>query len=129
MTATSRHFSDAELRCTCGCGVNGMQQGTVDRLQRVRDQVGVPLVVSSGYRCPTHNAAVSHTGTTGPHTTGHAVDLAVRGPLAVRVLAVALQAGFCGVGVSQRGAYAGRFLHLDDCPAGPACPRPAVWSY
>lgn len=104
----------------------------VAKLDRFREVVGVPLLVVSGYRCPAHNAAVSSTGASGPHTTGRAVDLAASGGPAFNLLRLALShpaVSFSGVGVKQHGLHAGRFVHLDDLPAAPGRPRPTVWSY
>lgn len=92
------------------------------RIQMLRDAYGKPLGVSSAARCPTHNAKVSKTGLTGPHTTGRAVDLSVDRADAYRVLALALSMGFTGIGVQQKGD--GRFIHLDDLPGANR-----LWSY
>jgi zinc D-Ala-D-Ala carboxypeptidase len=119
-------FRKSEFACK-HCGENRMDKGFVDRLDTLRAVYGKPLVVSSGYRCPTHNMAVSSTGPDGPHTTGRAVDLRVRGADAYQLLQLALHAGFSGVGIQQKGAS--RFLHLDDLPNSPTRPRPTVWSY
>ncbi len=100
-----------------------MQSAFVDRLDELRDRLEFPLRVSSGYRCPAHNARVSSTGLTGPHTTGLAADLAVERWAAYEVLRVALEMRFQGIGVAQKGAA--RFIHLDDVIDG----RPTVWSY
>lgn len=118
-----RHFTMKEFSCRC-CGQNHIEETFVDKLDELRDRVGFPLVVTSAYRCPSHNARVSSTGTTGPHTTGRAVDLAVDRGRAYEVLRVAFSMGFTGIGVNQRGS--GRFIHLDDLMDGP---RPTVWSY
>ena len=87
------------------------------------------LAVSSGYRTPDYNAAVSSTGTDGPHTTGRAVDVRVRGADALELVQIANEFGFTGIGISQRGDQASRFVHLDDLENGESCPRPWIWSY
>lgn len=117
------NFTSDELRCRCGCGQVAMDAGFMDQLQGLRDLLQFPLPVTSGYRCPAHNARVSSTGPTGPHTTGKAADLAVERARAHRLLCVAPQM-FSGVGVQQKGT--GRFIHLDTL-IGPG--RPTVWSY
>ena len=94
----------------------------MDKLESIRIEYGLPMRVTSGYRSPEYNSKVSHTGRTGPHTTGMAVDIAVSGKDAHRLLCVALAHGITGVGVSQNGA--GRFLHFDT-----ARETPAIWSY
>jgi hypothetical protein len=43
------------------------------------------------------------------------------------VLRAALNAGFTGIGVKQKGK--GRFIHLDDIEDSGDRPRPWVWSY
>jgi zinc D-Ala-D-Ala carboxypeptidase len=40
---------------------------------------------------------------------------------------LALEQGFTGIGVSQKGAI--RFIHVDDLPDAPGQPRPTIWSY
>jgi hypothetical protein len=43
------------------------------------------------------------------------------------VLKLALEAGFTGIGVAQKGS--GRFMHLDDLLNDEGQPRPTIWSY
>ena len=117
------HFPDSELACKCGCGMLP-QQAFMDKIESLRVSLGFPLPVTSAARCPKHNANVSGTGPTGPHTTGRAIDLQVQGQRAYLVLSAALAMGFTGIGIAQKGGT--RFIHLDDL-AGPT--RPNVWSY
>ncbi len=119
-------FTEDEMRCK-GSGEILMNARFMDRLQSLRDDYGRPMIISSGYRSPEYNAKVSHTGRTGPHTTGRAVDIAIRGEDAYMLLGTALRHGFAGIGLNQRGA--GRFLHLDDLPQADNRPRPWVWTY
>ncbi|WP_295802155.1 D-Ala-D-Ala carboxypeptidase family metallohydrolase [uncultured Microbulbifer sp.] len=117
------YFSNDELKCSC-CGENKFNDNTLRRLIAVREQVG-PMVISSGFRCEAYNTAKGYTQT---HATGQAVDVRIAGGDALRVVGMAIRAGFTGVGVSQKGDWAGRFIHLDDLTADQA-PRPAMWSY
>ena len=71
-------FSQAEFACHC-CGACEMQPEFMGALQALRDALGFAMPVSSGYRCPAHNCAVSSTGEDGPHTTGLAADIAIAG--------------------------------------------------
>jgi len=121
-------FKPEEFACK-HCGENKIQVGFVDKLDALRKTYGAPIVISSGYRCPEYNATVSSTGTNGPHTTGRAVDIAVSGAEAFKLMELALASGeFNGVGVNQKGNHAGRFIHLDDLDPA-SHPRPGVWSY
>lgn len=123
--STVRYFTSEEMACSC-CGVERMDGDFMHALDDVRRDLNKPLLVSSGYRCAAHNAAVSTTGPHGPHTTGRAVDVLVYGKDAYEVLSLALVHRFTGIGVSQRGPHGSRFLHLDmvDEPG-----RPWIWSY
>ena len=124
---TWTNFSFDEFKCK-HCGENKMDPRFIDKLQALRDRVGLPLVISSGYRCPEHNNNVSTTGPNGPHTTGRACDIAVSRQAAYMVLVEAIKLGsFTGIGVNQKGG--GRFLHLDDLKEPEHAPRPTVWSY
>lgn len=120
------HFSAAELACQCGCGMLP-QQSFMDEVERLRVALGFAMPVTSGARCPAHNAKVSGTGRTGPHTTGRAIDVALSHERAYACVHVAMGMGFTGIGVNQRGNA--RFVHLDDLPNLPGQPRPTIWSY
>ena len=115
------NFAPDEFACQCGCGRADMDATFMRKLQMVRDEFG-PMQISSGYRCPAHNAKVSSTGATGPHTTGKAAD--------IRLIVLAAKNLFPGIGVSQRGSHSSRFIHLDQLEPGEANgARPWVWSY
>lgn len=119
------YFKPHEQECK-HCGLNKVEQGFLDKLNKIRHEAGFPFVVSSFYRCPEHNKAVSSTGATGPHTTGRAVDIRIHGEQALWVVENARKFGFTGVGINQKGAVKGRFIHLDDLDV---VPRPWLWSY
>ena len=118
-----RYFSFDEFTCKCGCGDNLMDASFIDKLDDLRHNLGFPLIVSSGYRCPDYNDKISNTGRTGPHTTGRAVDLGAGHSYAIEILAMGYKAGFRGFGVSQKGKH--RFIHLDDLPRSFL----TIWSY
>lgn len=107
------------------CGREGMDAAFMARLEALRAELGRPLPVTSGYRCPEHDRAI---GGAGVHPQGHAADLAVAGADAVRLVRAALELGFTGIGLHQKGPLAARFVHLDDLSGGPH-PRPRLWTY
>jgi zinc D-Ala-D-Ala carboxypeptidase len=121
-----RYFTDAEFACK-HCGQNRMDRAFLSMVDELRHRCGFPLPITSGFRCPTHNAAVSSTGPAGPHTTGRAVDIGVSRHRAYDVLRHAMAMGFTGIGVQQKGAA--RFIHLDMLQEPQHAPRPSVWSY
>lgn len=122
----TRNFTDAELECRCGCGALP-PRGFQIRLQALRERYGRPMPLSSAARCPDHNLAVSKTGRDGPHTKG-AVDVLVAGKDAFDLVECALRLSWTGVGISQKGSWERRFIHLDALQPLEA-PRPRVWSY
>lgn len=99
----------------------------MEKLEKLRVKVDFPMVLTSAYRCPEHNANVSTTGRTGAHTQGKAVDVKVSEDRAFTLLKHALALGFHGIGISQKGEYATRFIHLDIADLGER--RPRVWTY
>lgn len=121
------NFTPAEMACK-GSGRLLIVPEFMDRLQRLRDVYGRRMPVTSGYRSPEYNSAVSRTGRDGPHTHGRAVDVAVSGGDALALVELALAYGMTGIGIAQHGPHAGRFIHLDDL-GPPAAPRPMIWSY
>lgn len=126
---TIKHFSKQEFACKCGtCGSDGSEMNLdfVAKLNFFRESLGVPFKVTSGYRCPFYNNQVSSTGENGPHTTGHAADIHLVGADVLRLMRLLPGSGITGVGLNQKGPYAGRFIHLDDIESGP---RPWVWTY
>jgi zinc D-Ala-D-Ala carboxypeptidase len=126
MTWRWPNFRREELQCRCGCGCFVYSDEFMDSLQALRNEFAAPMTISSGTRCPDHNCKVSHTGPEGPHTKG-AVDIAVAGHQALKLVVLALKHGFTGIGVNQKGSA--RFIHLDRLPNAPGQPRPHCWSY
>ena len=73
MANDTKNFKVSEFACKC-CGENNIDQRILDMAQALRDELGVPIRVNSGYRCEVHNARVG--GAKGSyHTKGLAADL------------------------------------------------------
>jgi uncharacterized protein YcbK (DUF882 family) len=117
------NFTPDEFRCKHSGRIQ-MHPEFMARLQRLRTAFGKPMVITSGYRDATHPAE-RNKAEPGAHTHGRAADVAVQGADAVRFVALAIEYGFTGIGVSQKGT--GRFIHVDDL--APPWPRPTIWSY
>lgn len=97
-------------------------------LERVRAEATCPLRISSWYRSPDHPVE-RRKARPGAHSTGLAVDVLCHGEQAGRILRAALNSGVKGVGISQRGPRASRYIHLDIAPGDDYRPRPHIWSY
>jgi uncharacterized protein YcbK (DUF882 family) len=126
----SPHFNTDELRCKCGrCDFPGMDGLFMDKIEHMRTVMDRPFVVTSAYRCSTHNQSVSSTGPRGPHTTGRAMDIALFGQDAYDLTELSMRLGITGLGFKQHGSRGRRFIHLDDLTEAEGFPRPRVWSY
>lgn len=68
------HFSLREFECRC-CGAVKISPDLVDLLERLRDVLARPIVVTSGYRCAAHNEEVGG-ATKSYHLLGRAADIA-----------------------------------------------------
>lgn len=116
------NFSAKEFDCT-HCGKNEMRADFMERLQALRNAYGKPMRITSGFRCAEHPIEAKK-AKPGSHASGCACDIGIDGPDAHQLLSIALQLGFTGIGVQQKGS--GRFIHLDTLKSGL---RPTVWSY
>jgi uncharacterized protein YcbK (DUF882 family) len=117
-----------ELTCKCGCGGCNMNTDFMIKLEKIRDewyrQSNRVLKVSSGYRCKSHNRAVSKFASkdgSGPHTFGKAVDITISGRDS-KILYKIAKKHMTGIGISRN------YIHLDSLTSAEA-PRPTVWRY
>lgn len=116
------NFTKEEFDCR-ETGTNEMRDSFLVMLQQLRDELGEPIKITSGYRDPRHSVEASKEAP-GVHTRGLACDIACDGQQAYEIMRLALRLGFTGIGVKQSGH--GRFIHLDTFTGSP---RPNVWSY
>ena len=124
-----KHFKLSEFWCRCGECVptNLMMPDFLDGLDAIRDELGEPMVVTSGYRCPLHPIEARKLAP-GPHQTGLAANIAGHGAMARRLVYLAIAPGY-SVGLMQKGDIAGRYIHIDACEPAPGRPRPWIWTY
>jgi len=101
------NFHLKEFACHCGkCATVLISPTQVVNLQRLRNAVGRPITITSGYRCAKHNAAVG--GVAGSqHPLGTACDIKVAGLTPAQVAEAAEKIGFDGIGIYRT------FVHLD----------------
>lgn len=121
-------FSPSEMACR-GDGSLKIDEAFMDKLQTLREVVGFPLFVNSGYRSEAYNATLTDSVAHDAHTQGCAVDLGVMGSQAFVVLRAAMQIGFTGIGMAQKGEPSKRYVHLDTALPSETAPRPWVWTY
>ena len=106
-----------------------VETGFLDKLEQLRAAVDRPLIITSGYRTPEHNRLEPDHTSDGSHTLALAADIKVYGAHALELVAAALELGFTGIGISQNGDQAARFIHVDTAPDRDQAPRPWIWSY
>lgn len=102
-TALTKNFTRDEFQCQCKkCEAQMIDTELVEKLQRIRDVLGVPLKITSGYRCIVHNASKAVGGSrTSKHLYGFAADWRTMNrtvtPVALGIIAQAV--GFGGIGI------------------------------
>lgn len=120
----SKYFSDYEFKCKCGCGLYIKNDALLQRLDTLREAAGVPLLVTSGTRCPGWNLKVGGKPSSA-HLGGEAADITtlnagVFETIKLFYLAVTA-AGFNRVGVDLKKF----FIHVDVSKTLP----PGFWVY
>ena len=75
----SRNFNRAEFKCKCSkCDYDTVDVELITVLQSIRDHFSAPVKVTSGNRCPEHNAYVGGSKNS-YHIRGRAADIDVQG--------------------------------------------------
>lgn len=107
----TEHFNLREFQCKCGCGTLKISSRLIAMLEALRQELKVPFVITSGYRCPTHNANVGGDKNSF-HMQGLACDIICPQGYSVEEFArICLDHGF------SVGAYhAQSFVHVDVRP-------------
>lgn len=104
------NFSPQELACR-GTGRLMVVPAAMDKLQALRDRLGKPLIINSGYRSPEHNRAVG--GAKGSkHMEGIAFDVSMSNHDPVTFIEAAKAVGFRAIGTYPRQ----NFVHVDARP-------------
>lgn len=71
----SKFFKSKEFECKCGkCEEQFVSEGLLEKLDKVREEFGKPVIVTSGYRCPAHNEAIGGAKNSS-HVNGLAADI------------------------------------------------------
>ena len=126
MTGFAPNFTLEELTRSATARARGLDNTptgeTLERLkrlswglQRVRNAMGRPLTINSGYRSPAVNKAVGGASRSS-HMSGGAADISVRDMTAAQVRKLvqeAVNAGFTGFGFGTNQAGVATFLHVD----------------
>ena len=110
------NFTDDELKCQC-CGDLRFDHAFRIKLNVARRIAGIPFVVSSGYRCPTHNEAVG--SKTQNHEKGLAVDIkCLDSARRFKIVKALIEVNVLGIGIYED------FIHGDINRV-----TPRIWLY
>ena len=111
----SKNFSKLEVQCPCSCGANKISSVLIEKLQKVRNIIGTPILITSGVRCEFYNASIKASMNSShipdDHGIGNAVDIACTNSKDRYELVELAQKFFKRIGISG-GSYGG-FIHLD----------------
>lgn len=105
-----KYFSLCEFACHhCGqLPEGGMNPVLLQKLDKLRERLGRPVIVSSGYRCPVHNRNVGGVYNS-QHVQGTAADIYCPGVSVEALADMAAEIGFDGIGRY----YNQGFVHVD----------------
>ena len=111
----SKNFSKLEVMCPCSCGADKISSVLIEKLQKVRNIIGRPIIITSGVRCEFDNASIKASMNSShipdDHGIGHAVDIACLNSKDRYELVEVAQKFFKRIGIS--GGQYGGFVHLD----------------
>ena len=103
----TENFNLKEFECPC-CHTVLLHPLLVWKLQKLRDEWGLPLIINSGYRCEVHNREVGGV-IRSLHKVGQAADVRVPASEQERFRDLALSCGF-----SRAISYGNRhFIHIE----------------
>ena len=106
----SKNFKVHEIACKDGSGELLFDYELINKLQRLRDTLGKPIIVCSAYRTPAYNKKCGGAPKS-QHLLGKAADIKIAGMHPLDVAFVAQKMGFTGIGVyTHDGNY---FTHVD----------------
>lgn len=92
-----KYFKEKEFLCKCGCGkgtFDDMNPKLLKMLDELRGKAGIPIVLSSAFRCSKHNKKVGGV-TNSSHVKGMAVDMkCYDGRTRFKILKAAFEVGF-----------------------------------
>lgn len=109
-TQLTKHFNITEFHCKgtrCGCKDTLHDPALSAYLQKIREHFGKPLYITSGYRCPKHNAETANAASNSRHTKGQAADFYIPDVKPAEIAKFAESIGVLGIGLYDS------FVHID----------------
>lgn len=112
----TKDFHSREMTCGCGvCSEQSINSGALQALQKLRDAYGLPITITSAYRCARYQEILRNRGYEtakgiSSHEMGIAFDITASDMPKLSALAPTY---FANIGTSPR------FLHVDARTGGP----------
>lgn len=117
----SPHFKWRELECKCrrACGLNGgkarwIQPQAIEKLEVMRELLGLPMRINSASRCGLHNQDVRGSALSTHRSSSTRASCAFDVAITMdkdKIIEAAIEAGFKGIGINYR-----TFVHVDNRP-------------
>lgn len=116
----TNYFERSEFECKCGCGRNEISKELIIKLNQARHEAKTPFVITSGYRCPSHNKSIGSLPSSS-HPKGLAVDIkAENSNHRMQIIKGLIGSGFSRIGISKK------FIHAD---IDKSKPQQLAWVY
>lgn len=117
----SKYFSPAEFkRCTPSCSIKDMDPDFLELLDQIREDAGIPLVLTCAYRSKAWELEKGRSGNSA-HTRGLAVDIRCNTSAnRYAIIDAALANNVRRIGVGKT------FVHID---ADTSLPQDVFWDY
>ena len=117
----AKYFHPSEFKaCVPSCSISDMDAAFLEKLDRIRESAGIPLVLNSAYRSPAWEHKQGRSGNSA-HTRGLAVDIRCRTTAnRYKIVLAALACGVSRIGVAKT------YIHLD---VDRSLPQNVIWDY
>ena len=118
---TSKYFNEKEFqKCTPSCSLQDMDQTFISWLDKLREEIDIPLVINCAFRSKAWDKSKGRSGNSA-HTRGLAVDIrCYDSHTRWLIITTALRLG------CKRIAYTGSFVHID---LDSSLPQEVIWNY
>lgn len=120
-----RYFKQEEFACRCGGTTPGCKGVHIDvdfadMMDRLRHAAQIPIIITSGYRCPSYNATVGGKSNSA-HVKGLAADIkCTDSQRRFWIIKAAIDVGFNRIGIGSD------FIHVD---YDESLPEARIWHY